>query len=170
MRWGLMWCLLAGCASSTPAPTPAAEAAAEPAAEPVVAEAPAADPLPAQENAVEPQHLDEKVTVVNPTAYTIDVKVVAAAPDKEPAEVSFGPIAPGEQASGNLMVWNHGTFTVTASWDNADGEHTESRPYTAAMSPADPVTPVTLTLDIPSSSGSMGLWKGVEWEMPPGME
>ncbi len=158
--------LAAGCGAKdakieAPAPTAAAT------------ETPAAETEPTESTdaaAVEAKLVAEKVTVKNPTKFAIMVELSAAAPDQDDsATVSFGPIEPDGQGSGTIDVWTNGSFSVLAKWE-AGGEARESRPYTAVLDPASPLTPVTCTLNIPYESGSSGLWSGVEWEMPPGME
>jgi hypothetical protein len=152
--------LVLACSSKQPAVVAAAPAP----------EAPTANAEEAASDAAAPRLVDEKVTVVNPTKFTINVELSSAAPDQEPGEpTSFGPIEPGGEASGSIRVWTNGSFTVLARWE-AGGEPIESRPYTAMLQPTEPLTPVTVTLNIPYDSGSMGLWSAVEWEMPPGME
>lgn len=118
---------------------------------------------------MEPRRVEEKVTVKNPTAFEIQVELTSAAPDKEAESASFGPIPPGGEGSGTIGAWTHGSFTVVATWKAGD-EEVRSRPYTAMLSPDEPVTPVTVTLDMPYESGTLGVWKDVQWEMPPGME
>ena len=134
--------------------------------------APPGVPTPQDQTAtevVQGARVGEKITVRNPTPHTIDVSVTASAPDQEDEVVTFGPIASGEEGAGSIDVWTHGAFTVVASW-KIDGSVIRSQPYTAMLDPAEPVTPVTLTLNSPYESGTLGVWSNVEWEIPPGME
>jgi len=157
----LLGLALAGCAKqATPSPAPEpAPAAPEPAA------APAQAPQP-EGGTVEAKHVDEKVTVVNPTSRDIMVELSSGAPDKEEETSTFGPVAAGEQGSGTIGVWTNGSVTVVASWD-VDGKTVKSQPYTATLDPSEPLTPVTCTLNIPYDSGTLGVWSKVSWEMPP---
>lgn len=118
---------------------------------------------------MEAQEIDEKVTVVNPTKWPVHVTLTSAAPGGDEQSSDFGPIEPGGRASGTIAVRTDGAFTVVASWTpEAGGPTVSSRPFTAQLSPDEPVTPVTCTLNVPYDSGSMGVWSSVEWEMPPG--
>ncbi|MBT3219732.1 MAG: hypothetical protein HN348_11620 [Proteobacteria bacterium] len=113
--------------------------------------------------------VNEKITVRNPTPHTIDVTVTASAPGQKEQEVTFGPIAPSEEDSGSIDVWTHGSFAIVASW-KIDGKAIQSQPFTAMLEPTLPLTPVTLTLNSPYESGTLGVWSQVEWDMPEGMD
>jgi len=157
--------LLASCPKKGTAPGTEAPPDAVP-AEP----APDTTAQPANEgDVVEPRHVEEKVTVVNPTAFKIHVELSSAAPDQEEETASFGPIEAGGEGSGTIGVWTNGSFTVVARWE-VEGQTIRSQPYTAMLDPSEPLTPVTCTLNLPYESGTLGVWSSVQWEMPPGME
>lgn len=141
--WILLCVLGIACAKAPPVPAPV--------------------PAPAPENAVSARQVDEKVTVVNTTPNPVQVKLSSEGPSRAPAASTFGPIAPGEQASGTISVWTDGSFTIHATWTAADGTEKTSRPFTAVITPTDPITPVTATLKL---IGSFGTWSQVVWDPP----
>ena len=108
----------------------------------------------------------EKVTVNNPTSFIIRGEIKATGPNKESANVLFGPIPAGESGTATIKTWPGGSFVVTANWESAAGKKVVSRPFQANLAPEDPITPVSLTFNIPYSSGTLGVWKSVEWEPP----
>ena len=112
------------------------------------------------------KQIDEKITISNPTSFTIHVTVTGDSPEQESTKTQWGPIKPGDKGSGVLSVWSDGSMTVQAHWKTQAGKAVSSRPYTANFQPNTPITPVTLTLNIPYSSGSFGTWQSVIWEDP----
>ena len=65
-----------------------------------------------------------------------------------------------------MPVCDHGSLVVTARWSATDGSAVEGRPFTVDYTAEAPITPVSLTLSIPSPSGRMGVWTSVLWEEP----
>jgi len=122
-----------------------------------------ATPTPAPEKPMSEQSISEKVTVVNTTPNPVTVKVTYEGPNRPSSEATFGPIAAGEKGSGEIAIFHDGQFVITASWTAADGSAKVSRPYTAEISPSDPITPVTATLSL---MGSFGMWSSVVWDPP----
>jgi len=110
--------------------------------------------------------VDEKVTISNPTSFTIDVSVRSSSPNGKERKIKFGPIKPNAKGSGVIPVWPDSSMTVLAHWKTKEGKEITSRPFTATFKPGVPITPLTLTLNIPYSSGDFGVWQSVVWEEP----
>lgn len=114
-----------------------------------------------------PSLLDEKITVVNETSYTITkVRIKAICDGGKEENIEFGPVAVNGRSSGQIKVSTNGSFTVEAIQVIAGAEMV-SRPFQAMLDPAEPLTPLTLTLKtvVP---GSAGVWQGVDWDQPTG--
>lgn len=128
-----------------------------------------AGPAPATGAPVAARRVDEKVTVENSTPYAVHVDLTSNGPDREDETKSFGPVGAGASGSGTIPVWTDGSFTVVAKW-TVNGAEVVSRPYTAVLSPDEPVTPVSVTLTSPYQSGTLGVWTNVAWETPAGTD
>lgn len=104
----------------------------------------------------------QRVTVVNPTSWALDVDLVSEQEGRVAVTETFGPIAAGGRGTGTVAVDAGGTLRVTARW-TAAGEAFVSRTYTVVYG-ENPVTPVTLTLESPDDG--LGVWTSVLWDSP----
>ncbi len=156
---------IGGCGSATPAgPTPTASSGAATGEEAApTAETEEAPATPAEAH----RHVEQRVTVVNPTTHAIRVTLASTSPDIPSAAADIAEIAAGATGSSVIPVCDHGSLVVTAHWNAADGSPVEGRPFTVAYNAEAPITPVSMTLSIPTPSARMGVWTAVLWEGPP---
>lgn len=70
-------------------------------------------------------------------------------------------LPPGEKRSFTVKVWQGGSFTTSVHY-RFKNEDKLSRPFTANLTNANPIAPVTLKF----GGGQWGMWKEVIWEEP----
>jgi hypothetical protein len=103
---------------------------------------------------------EQTVTVVNNSAFPIQVQMIGKSGGAEDEVVAFGPIAPNQKGAFKGRVGRPGSLILEATWEE-EGETETSRPLTIHFKPEDPVMAMVATFEI---MAGWGTWSKVDWE------
>jgi hypothetical protein len=109
-----------------------------------------------------PSSFVQTLTVINPTALTLEIDLVSEKDGRASITRTFGPIPAGGRGTDTIAVDTEGTLRVTARWTDA-GQPQVGRTYTISYAKV-AATPATLTFDSPFAG--LGVWSSVVWDPP----